>query len=117
MSDIASEAFSAVTQPEVKRLSGDACWACRTPSPQIAHVSEKKYPNFELRDREESTGGRRRGDPSTRSTYEHHHVCRPSRPPPEAPGRFYRRTLPAHIPETVLDRWDGLPGRFRITGN
>ncbi|PLB35932.1 uncharacterized protein BDW47DRAFT_57549 [Aspergillus candidus] len=33
-----SHAFSAATRLEVQRLSGNACWACGTLSPQIAHV-------------------------------------------------------------------------------
>ncbi|KAL4798691.1 hypothetical protein BDV19DRAFT_386166 [Aspergillus venezuelensis] len=37
-----SDAFSAATRLEVKRLSGDACWACGTLAPIIAHVIGKE---------------------------------------------------------------------------
>lgn len=37
-----SDVFSAITKLEVKRLSGDSCWACETESPQIAHVVAKE---------------------------------------------------------------------------
>ncbi|KAL4944059.1 hypothetical protein BDV06DRAFT_188221 [Aspergillus oleicola] len=41
-SQLRSDTFSAATRLEVKRLSGDACWACGTLSPQIAHVVGKE---------------------------------------------------------------------------
>jgi hypothetical protein len=37
-----SDVFSAATKVEVKRLSGDSCWACETESPQIADVIAKE---------------------------------------------------------------------------
>ncbi|PKY06594.1 hypothetical protein P168DRAFT_115733 [Aspergillus campestris IBT 28561] len=37
-----SDVFSVTTKLEVKRLSGDFCWACKTESPQIAHVVGKE---------------------------------------------------------------------------
>ncbi|CAG8899459.1 unnamed protein product [Penicillium egyptiacum] len=37
-----SDVFSAATKLEIKRLSGDSCWACETESPQIAYVIAKE---------------------------------------------------------------------------
>ncbi|KAL3463725.1 hypothetical protein BJX64DRAFT_256764 [Aspergillus heterothallicus] len=41
-SQLEPDAFSAATRLEVNRLSGDACWACGTLAPQIAHVIGKE---------------------------------------------------------------------------